>query len=359
MKEIHSTSSHMYPVEIVLAPEWWHAHAGISFDRDFFFHPAKRVEAEARMEHILYERWGQFGLGSKDSRPEIGPVHLAAGYLIQEMLGCKVRYREGHPPQVIPAKMDRLEVDIEAAFASKAFKDFERLCDQLETRHGYLTGDVNFAGILNVALDLRGEELFLDMYEDPEGIRRQFARIAQVITTFVDFVQARTGTSSISVNRTVRHLPKPVMLHSECTHTMISEKDYEDFLLDFDVKWSQRYDAFGVHYCGPDPHRYAASYSKIPGLQFVDVGAGGDIAVMRRHLPKAFLNLRIDPVTLRQEHQDQIRRKVISMAKASGQPGLTGICCINMDDAVTDDRIAAILDTVQDLRQGMCTMDGT
>ena len=357
MIERHPTcnSCVQYPVDIVLAPEWWHTHAGISFDRDFFFHPAKRVEAETRMEHILYERWGQFHLGSKDSRPEIGPVHLAAGYLIQEMLGCKVQYREDHPPQVIPAKMDRLKVDPEAAFASKAFKDFERLCDQLEIRHGYLTGDVNFAGILNVALDLRGEELFLDMYEDPEGVKQQFAKIAQVITRFVDFVQAKTGTSSISVNRTVRHISKPVMLHSECTHTMISEKDYEKFLLDFDVEWSRRYEAFGVHYCGGDPHRYAASYARIPWLQFVDVGAGGDIAAMRRHLPKTFLNLRLNPVTLREENPEQIRRTVIDMAKASGRPSLTGICCINMDDTVTDDRITAILDTVQDLRRGTCT----
>lgn len=31
------------PVDIVLAPEWWNRHTGISFDRDFFFYPARRV----------------------------------------------------------------------------------------------------------------------------------------------------------------------------------------------------------------------------------------------------------------------------------------------------------------------------
>ncbi len=30
------------PVEIVLAPGWWHRHEGMTFDEDFFFHPAKR-----------------------------------------------------------------------------------------------------------------------------------------------------------------------------------------------------------------------------------------------------------------------------------------------------------------------------
>ena len=229
------------------------------------------------------------------------------------------------------------------------------MLDALIVQRFLISGDVNFAGILNIALDLRGEELFLDMYEDPEGVKQQFAKIAQIITRFVDFVQAKTGTNSISVDRTVRHISKPVMLHAQCTHTMISERDYEKFLLDFDVEWSRRYEAFGVHYCGGDPHRYAASYAKIAGLQFVDVGAGGDIAAMRRHLPRTFLNLRLDPVPLREEDPEQIRSTVIDMAKASGQPNLTGICCINMDDTVTDDRVTAILETVQELRRGTCT----
>ncbi len=343
--------SPVVPVDIVLAPEWWHRHTGITFDRDFFFHPVRRVEQEACMERVLYERWGRYGLGSHQTRPEVGPVHLAAGYLLQEMLGCRVEYREGHPPQVICAHQKRLHVDPEAAFASPAFRAFEQLCDRLERTHGYLTGDVNFAGILNIALDLRGQDLFIDMHTDPEHVQRELARIAEVITRFVDYVIARTGTSSISVNRTVRHLPEPVVLHSECTHTMISERDYERFLLEYDVQWSRRWRAFGVHYCGPDPHRYAASFAKIPGLHFVDVGAGGDIQVLRNALPRAFLNLRLDPVRLREQSPEQIHGLVQDLAQASGHPTLTGLCCINMDDTVTDEQVKAIFEAVGDLRR--------
>lgn len=346
-----SISSGDYPVDIVLAPEWWHRHAEITFDRDFFFHPARRVEAERQMETVLHERWGEFGIGSTKLKPEVGPVHLAAGYLIQQMLGCRVEYREDSPPQVIPAQRERLDVDVEAAFESKAFRDFAALCDRLEARYGHVTGDVNFAGILNIALDLRGQDLFIDMRTDPEETRRQFGKIAEVITRFVDFVQAKTGTSSISVNRNVRHLTRPVMLHSECTHTMISEKDYEDFLLEYDVFWSERYEAFGIHYCGPDPHRYAASFTKVPRLQFVDVGAGGDVGIMRHHLPEAFLNLRLDPVRLREQSPDQIHDTILRMVMASERPKLTGVCCINMDDTITDDRVTAIFETVRELRQ--------
>lgn len=56
------------PVDIVLAPEWWHKHTGITFDRDFFFHPLKRVESEQRMEKELYDRWGKYGLGAEKDK---------------------------------------------------------------------------------------------------------------------------------------------------------------------------------------------------------------------------------------------------------------------------------------------------
>jgi hypothetical protein len=74
-----------YPAEIVLHPDWWYARTGLTFDEDFFYHPARRVEVERIMDQALYERWGRFGLGGESSPPQIGAVHLAAGFLLSEM----------------------------------------------------------------------------------------------------------------------------------------------------------------------------------------------------------------------------------------------------------------------------------
>ena len=106
----------MLPVEIVLHPSWWHAHVGITFDADFFYHPAKRVESERRMEQVLYDRFGRYGLGADHERdlPVIGAVHNAAGFLVSEMLGCAVRYRADAAPEVIPAGRESLAIDPDA-----------------------------------------------------------------------------------------------------------------------------------------------------------------------------------------------------------------------------------------------------
>jgi len=229
------------PVDIVLHPSWWHRHEGITFDEDFFFHPARRVEAEKKMEQVLYDRWGRYGLGADHDRdlPQVGPVHLAAGYLTSEMLSCPVEYCENAAPQVIALNTDSLTISHDAPFQSSVFKRYEKLLDGLKTRYGYLCGDIGWGGVLNTALDLRGQEFFFDLVDTPDEAARVAADIAAVIERFTEHIREATGTTSISVNRNVRHIPAPVHLHSECSNVMISTDMYERFFLPIDAEWSR------------------------------------------------------------------------------------------------------------------------
>lgn len=340
------------PVDIVLLPEWWNKNEKITFDTDFFYHPLKRVEVEQQKEKVLYDRWGKYGLGTHkdDARPEIGAVHLAAGYLLSEMMGCKVNYSENHPPQVFAAHKELENVNTEDAFKSEAFKKVLSLVDALKTKYGYVTGDINWGGILNIGMDLRGENIFLDMMMTPDETKEYFTSIASVITKFTEYLEKETGTTSISVNRVVRHLQKPVLLHSQCSHTMISEEDYENFLLPYDIEWSKKR-PYGIHYCGSDPHRMASAFAKVPQLDFLDVGWGGDVKILREHLPNTFLNIRLSPVELAKISKDEIRQTVSKLVNDSANPYLTGVCCINIDDSVSDDKIDAIFETVEELRK--------
>lgn len=350
MKETTST----FPAEVVFHPSWWHAHAGLSFDADFFFHPARRVADERRMEEVLHDRFGRWGLGEEHGRdlPVVGPVHLAAGFLLSEMLGCEVRYREDAAPEVVPAGDASLRCDVEAAFQSPAFRRFSALCDALAARHGFLVGDVNWGGVLNLALDVRGQDLFLDLADRPEEVRAFFTGIAAVLARFTAWLRARTGSTSVSVNRLVRHLGEPVHLHSECSNTMISVADYTRFLLPIDQAWGRDWRPFGIHHCGQDPHRFAHAYAQVPGLAFLDVGWGGDVAALRTALPETFLGLRLSPVELVKQTPAQIRADIRRLAAAAGGPARAGVCCINVDAAVTDEQVAAIFAAAAEVRTG-------
>lgn len=341
---LHICSKHL-PVDIVFHPSWWHHNAGISFDESFFYDPRRRVDDERKMEQVLYEHFGDLGLGEDHLRdlPQIGAVHLASGYLLSEMLGCKIEYYEDAPPQVICAHRDTLDFEVEDAFKSPAFKRLVNLVEQLKAKHGYVVGDINWGGVLNLAIDVRGEDIFTDMLLRPEQTEIYFKKIAQVIDKFVWYIQSNTGTSSISVNRSARLFDYSVAIHSECSHTMISEDDYRKFLLPIDQEWSMRHVPYGIHYCGKDPHRMAEAFAEIERLTFLDVGWGGDVTLLRRHLPETFFNIRLNPVEIQKYTYEELERNIRERVDASGSDlTLTGLCCVNMDKTVTDQRIREI-----------------
>jgi len=346
-------SNQPLPVEIVFHSSWWHKHTGITFDEDFFYHPLKRVESERRMEKELYERFGEFGLGKDHDKdlPVIGAVHNAAGYILSEMLGCEIHYSDDKSPQVICAKREDFRVDVEGAMHTLPMKRLNQLIEALKGRYGYICGDINWGGVLNIALDLRGDAMLTDMMLYPEESDKYFRDIASVIEKFILYIYEQTGTTSISVNRIVKHLQPAVFLHSECTHTMISEDLYETFLLPIDLKWSETLSPFGIHYCGSDPHRYADEFAKIPHLAFLDLGWGGDVKLLREKLPETFFSIRLDPVTINNTPDNQMENIIRNLINDSANPMLTGICCINMDGNTDDSKIRTIYKTVEECRK--------
>ncbi len=343
------------PVDIVFHPSWWNKHTGIVFDEDFFYNPLRRVEDERRMEQELYNRFGQYGLGADHDKdlPQIGAVHLAAGYLLSEMLGCKIEYTANSAPQVICAHQDGLEIDEEKAFKSEAFKKLQKLIEQLKAKYGYVCGDINWGGVLNLAIDLKGESILMDMIMEPEKTKAYFNAIARVVERFFTYIHSETKSTSISVNRMARQLNGSLYLHSECSHTMISTEDYAEFLLPTDVEWSNKYQPYGIHYCGTDPHRHAENFAKIPHLDFLDLGWGGDVAKLREALPNTFFNIRLNPVELNDYSYDELKNIITERVKQSKDPYLTGVCCINMDDKVRDEQVSAIYDITEECRQTM------
>ena len=70
--------------DVVFHPNWWYKNYGLTFDRSFFYDPTRRVNQERQMRALLYERFGDLGLGCQNAprRPIIGPVILGSGYFI-------------------------------------------------------------------------------------------------------------------------------------------------------------------------------------------------------------------------------------------------------------------------------------
>jgi hypothetical protein len=340
------------PIDVVFHPAWWNKNYGLVFDRDFFYEPERRVSQEQRMRQLLFERFGDLGLGqaSAPRRPIIGPILMGSGYIIQEILGCEITYLEDGNPRVVPRKMSQAEAwelqvpeNIELA---PAMRPLVALMDALEAEFGYLQGDVPLHSLINVGIDLRGEDYFIDLIENPELIAHLHTVISRTIYEVARYVKARTGSTSISVNRTIASFDPSILTLPNCSLQMISPEMYEQHFLEYDIWMGRQLPPVGFHHCGDNAHLFAPHYAKA-GAVYLDVGCGSDIAACRAALPDAWLGLRLDPVKMLHSTANQAAAAVEKVLEEHGEPWTkVALCSINMDYGTPDEAIRAMFQTV-------------
>ena len=336
------------PVELIFNPNWWYHHYGISFDESFYFDRGVRIRNDLSMRRAMYER---FGLGEPDPqpRPILGSMHVAGGFVMPALFGVKVRFAENEAPWPIPSVLSdedilALEVpDIETTWPMDVLiSDM----DALDDAYGYVVGDFDTDGILNTALQIRGQQLFVDFFEDPDLVHRLFAVLADAYVLVADYVRSRTGTCAAATNRSILHVNPEIYLHSNCAVQMISPATYEEFLLPYELYLADRLQPYGIHHCGNNLHVFADVYSSVPAV-FFDVGWESDVGRCREVFPNAFLNLRLSPVRMLQQTADEIRKDTERLLLAAGSPERVGICCINMDHGTPDENVLAMLEVVE------------
>jgi hypothetical protein len=201
--------------------------------------------------------------------------------------------------------------------------------------------------VQNVALDLRGQQLFLDYYDNPGLVQRLFEVIAWTIVAVADYVRERTGTSSISLNRIVARVDPRLNLHCNCSVQMISKATYETFLLPYECWLAERLQPYGIHHCGDNLEHVVAAYAQVADLSFVDVGWGSDVAACRKALPDAVFSLRLNPARLRTQTPNQVRADVTRLLAEAGHPDRAAVCCVGMDASTPDENVRAIFEAAR------------
>lgn len=223
------------------------------------------------------------------------------------------------------------------------------LMDSMEAEYGYVEGDINWQGLLNTALDLRGQEFLVDYYSNPGLVRRLLDVIYETTVETVQMIRRRTGSSSVSVNRIVSKVNPAVNLHSNCSVTMISSGIYDAFHLPHEKRLAAALSPYGIHHCGNDMHKVAESYAQVDPV-LLDVGWGSDIAACRAELPNAIFSLRIDPVQMNRWTPDEIDREIRRCVESAGSRDQIAVCCVNLDGNVPDENIFALYESVAKCR---------
>lgn len=334
------------PVEIILSPGWWHRHYGVSFEQPFYLDLETRIHNDRLMRQALYDR---FGLGEKapdpDPRPVIGSLYVAGGFVLPALFGVQIQFKPDEAPWPVCANLTRAEImalqppDLASTWPMNGL---QRDLAVLEERFGFALGDFDTDGIFNTALHLRGQQLFIDLVEDPGLVDHLFGVLVRTYIDVVRWLRRATGSSAIATNRSILHAGPSIYLHSNCSVSMISPKVYRRRLLPYEKMLADALGPYGIHHCGDNLEKFAPAYAEIP-LAFVDVGWGSDVAACCQAFPGAFVNLRLSPVQMRADPPEAIRATIERLLdEAAGHPRL-GLCCINMDPDTPDSNIETLL----------------
>ena len=340
-------------VDVTFHPEWWHKYTGVSFREEFFTDPDYRIECDIKMRKVLYEKFGDLGLGEKEPKPRpiIGSDLIASGYLFSNMMGCNVRYFDAQPPEVICANLPESSIallEVEKSLQSQVWQQTVKQFEVLQKKFGYVESHINLQGVQNIALDLRGNELFIDYYENPEMLNKLLQVITQTMIQTGRYITSGSKVSSHGVTAITRLVMPEVYLTSNCTVEMISNDIYEEFLLPSDIQLSQEFKPFGIHHCGKSMEHVVEGYKKVKGLKFAEVGAGSNISEVRLALPEIFLNLRYSPVKIKTATENEVMTDIENMAKAAVHQ--YSISCVGIDSEVEDEKVRNFIQCVQSIK---------
>lgn len=328
--------------EFIFNPNWWNRNYGIAFDEPFYFDRATRIRNDVLMRHALHER---FGIGDADPqpRPIAGSEHVAGGFVMPALYGCEIRFAPHEAPWPVPRNLSVEEVRRLEPPDWKSLWPMNRLIeemDALEREFGWVCGDFDLDGVLNTALQVRGQDLFLDFFDAPETVHHLFSLITATQIEIAQYMRSRTGTCGVSCNRSILNVDRSIFLHSNCSVQMVSPRAFEEFLLPCERRLAEALAPYGVHHCGDNLHLFARQYGTLP-LAFMDVGWGSDVVRCRSELPDAFLNLRLSPVRMLNCPAAEIRPDAERLLAAAGPN--SGVCCINMDYGTPDENVRAVL----------------
>ncbi len=336
------------PFDITFHPKWWHKNCGVDFNEDFFGDIRYRLESDVKMRRLLYDKFGNFGLGEKkpEQRPVIGSDLIASGFLHSEIMGCKVIYSDEAPPEVICRKLDEdetLSIRLPDLDRNGIWQKVQSQIDQLLDRFGYIESHINLMGIQNIALDLRGPDLFIDYYETPELAHHLLGVCTEISLDIGKRLKKVSPVVSAGVTAIVKQTVPEAYVTSNCTVDMVSLEIYDDFLLKYDRMLAAEFKPFGIHHCGRTMEHVVEGYKKVEGLGFAEVGAFSDIGSVRKHLPGVHFNARISPVRLIDADLHEIKEDISKIIAEAQPSSLLSVSCVGIDDQVSDEKIEGVL----------------
>jgi hypothetical protein len=333
-------------VSLGFTPRWYRSRLGIDFSEPWHADPVYRAECLLAMKRHLHDCFPTVPY----FRPLLdGGIERSCWTLsgvngiltIPRLYGIEPRYAaDGWPDSRDGMHVPREEIPVDRPFdldRHPVIEDLERQIGIIRERSGPVHGYLNYQGLLNVALKVRGNDFFLDLLDDPPWTALFLRHIAETIAAVSKRVQALQRASGFSVD---------LLSMANCVVNMVSPEQYEQFVLPLDRELGTRHPRFGVHTCNWKIDPYLAALRKIPRMGYLDTGIDSDLARMRDLFPDTRRAVLYGPVPLETKGLDALAADFRRVAALAGPCDLV---LADVDATTPDERVRNALAIAADL----------
>ena len=331
-----------FRVSLGFEPDWYHRRSEVSFTDQWHRDPEYRYKTLKAMKAELVRAFpGVPYWDLKDSRDLATISGVYGAYPIPHAFGIPLIYGEDRWPALDPERRLSLKeietLEAEKVLQSPVVEDIFRQMDIIEQQWGTIHGYLNWQGVLNNAFNLRGQEIFLDMFDKPELVRRFFAVITDVMIGLARQIQEQQRASGFAVDQ---------FSVSNCVMNMISPQAYAEFVRPFDTRIAESFERFGVHTCNWDVTPYIEVLAELPKLGYLDMGMMSDMRRVRETFPDTYRAVLYSPVKLQEGVLAEIRK---DMEKIYNDLGPCDLVMADIQASTPDERVQALLDMCADI----------
>jgi len=329
--------------EVGFNPSWFHKNCGIDFSQRWHEDVDYRLRCHEKMADEVRRRFSGRSIGGVDDGQ---PADLITGLygiaVVPAMFGQSIRYFDSKWPQPCGEHLTDEEADaLEPADVdnNELFQSIIGQVDRIEELTGSARGYLNWQGVLNTAFRLRGERIFMDLFDSPERAHHVFECIAR---TMIE------GIKKLHERQRIAGVDEKFATISNCVVNMISPEHYSEHVLGYDMKIRGEFEKFGIHNCAWVVDPYMDSYATVPRLGYIDMGVTSDMKRAKELFGDARRTVLYTSMDLANKSKEDVRSDFERIAREIS-PCDVGLPDIEVD--VSDERVLYAMDLCEEMNQ--------
>jgi len=284
----------MISIQTSVSKGWLHNEGGFSFDERYYLDPLNRWRQDRAIDSFLAERFPDHAFYNMESNlvqlEYYQPDQVLVGgiqpnLIVAVCLGAEPAYYPDKDSDILELPLRNLDsVDDlplpETLLQHPFVKQFDEQIAALRQERPDLTvippffwdssGRATIHGFITTSQKFYGENIFIDIYQNPEFVQAFHGWITDAYITFIRHYSE------------LGNLPVTSVHIGECSGTMIGDKHYEEFIVPFVNKIGETLGSIRLHSCGLSDH-LLDPISKIENLEVLDTGSNTSLAAIREH----------------------------------------------------------------------------